>query len=145
MTLQSATLMIASLAAVLSLLPCAGWTERICAAAMLLPLAIGLSDLEPVRTLLGFQPSLLLRASLETACLVGLLHAGFAGDRWFPLVMSAAALIGVVARGLAFSGLGGPHLPLLKMSALPLLVMAIALGSGMASRAIARSLSRASA
>lgn len=145
MTLQSATLLLALLVALLSLLPIAGWTVRICAAAMLLPLAMGLNDLEPVSASLGFEPSLLLRATMELACLLGLLHAAFASDRWFPLVMSAAALIGMVARALAFSGLGGAQLPLLQMSALPLLVMAIALGGGIATQAVARSLSNASA
>lgn len=145
MTVQTAPLLLALLAALLTILPVAGWTERICAAAMLLPAAMGLFDLDPVRGALGFQPSLLLRATLDLACLLGLLHASFNADRWFPLVMAAAALIGVTARGLSFSGLGGAHLGLLQMSALPLLVMALALCTGIAARAASRSLSNAPA
>lgn len=138
MTVDTAALLLAFLAALLAARPTAGWTERICAAAILLPAAIGLFDLGPVGTALGFQPSLPLKATLELGCLLVLLHAAFSADRWFPLVMAAAALIGLAARGLEFSGLGGAHLSLLQMSSLPLLVMAAALCAGMAARALSR-------
>lgn len=145
MTMQIALPVIALVAAVLALLPQAGWTERICAAALLLPAAIGLFDLDNVAATLAFRPSLLLRITLEAGCLLILLHASFTADRWFPLVMAAAAMIGLAARGLAFSGLGGPHLPLLQMPSLPLLAMTAALLTGIVVKAVSRSLSNASA
>lgn len=145
MTFQIAILLLALLAAALALVPGTGWAERICAAALLLPTGIGVLDLDPIRAALAFQPSLLLRAALELACLLVLLHAAFTAHRWFPLVMAAAALIGCTARALGFSGLGGAHLPLLQLSALPLLAMAVTLVAAVAARALPRSLSNASA
>lgn len=145
MTIDTAPLVIAFAAAALTLLPQAGWTERVCAAAILLPAAIGLLDLDSVSAVLAFRPSLFLSMTLEMACLLLLLHACFSADRWFPLVMAAAATIGLVARGLTFSGLGGPHLNLLQMSSLPLLTMAAALLTGMAVKVVSQSLSNASA
>lgn len=145
MTAQIVPLILALIIAALTLLPFAGWTERICAVAMMLPTAIGLFDLEVVATTIAFYPSLLLRMTLEATCLLLLLYAAFTDDRWFPLVMAAAALIGLTARCLMFTGLGGPHLPMLQMSALPLLTMTTSLFVGIAVKVVSRSLSNAPA
>ncbi len=120
MNIPTVALLLALVTSAFALASGAGWAERICAAA------------------------LLLRATLELAALLILLHAAFSADRWFPLVMAAAALIGCTARALGFSGLGGAHLPLLQMTALPLLAMTLALGTGLAARGLPRSLSNAS-
>lgn len=144
MNIPTIALLLALVTAAFALASGAGWAERICAAALLLPGGLGLLDLEPIRAALGLQPSLLLRATLELVVLLILLHAAFSADRWFPLVMAAAALIGCTARALGFSGLGGAHLPLLQMTALPLLAMTLALGTGLAARGLSRTLSNAS-
>ncbi|NCU11494.1 MAG: hypothetical protein GXC70_04925 [Sphingomonadaceae bacterium] len=127
---ESFALMLALAGALLAALPSGGWNERICAGAVLLPVLTVLARIAATHGMVKFDPSVLLRAGLELACLFALLHVAFSADRRFPLVMAAAALIGVMARGVQLAGLGGPHLPLLLMPALPLLIMALALIGG---------------
>lgn len=124
--------------AALTATPLAGWAERICAAAMLLPALAGATDIDVMKAMTGFHPSLLLVAILEFGCMAALARVAFTANRRFPLVMAAAALIGLIARALQLTPLAGGHLHLLFMPAMPLLVMALALGCGIVAGTIRR-------
>lgn len=106
-----------------------GWTERLCATALAVPAVQ--STLLP---LLGLQPSTLLTAGLELVCLLFLVQAAFETHRWYPLIMAAAALIGLIARLIQFTGLGGEHLDWLQMPAGPIAIMIAALAGALALR-----------
>lgn len=105
------------------------WPERVCAALVVLPASLALAELEAVRAATAFEPSLLLKSGFDLACLLGMLRVAFSADRWFPLVMAAAALVGLVARLLEFSPWSGSHLHLLQMPSAPLTVMILTLAA----------------
>jgi hypothetical protein len=131
--IESLALALALVMAAAAATPLTGWTERHCAGAILPPILIALVQLAAANGFTAFAPSVLLRVGLELTCLIGLLHIALTADRRFPLIMAAAGLIALVARGVELTGLGGPHIDLLLMPALPLLIMSLALGGGIAS------------